>query len=175
MERFKDAFPTWAEFKQFLIDYSFYYDKTLYTDERVLMYYTILYRNFANSHTAFDNEVFYEMLSLTIAENFREFFIVRKLLDEVANAKLKDLLLMVESVQNVAENPNMKTDPDTILDYIGTQSRSKTTGNLIDRVHSIIPKIHIPEVKNECKKYEHLFLRIIPKTFWLYEEENDEE
>jgi len=173
METFKQIFPKWTDFKQYLIDFSFYYQSDLYSNERVLMYYTLLYRNFANSHTAFDIEIFYEMLSITIAENFREFFIVRALLDEVANTAVKDLLIGIESINNVAENPNIVTDKNSVVNYIGSQARGISRENIVDRVYTLIPKIHIKEIQTEVKKYSHLFLKIIPKTFWLYEEDEN--
>ena len=173
MLKFKEMFPEWHHFKQFLIDYSFYYDKDLYTDQRVLVYYTLLYRNFANSHTAYDNEVFLEMLSLTIGENFREFFIVRHLLDKVANSSDEDLIMMLETVDNIAENPNVVTDADSLVNYIGTQHRSKTRSNIIDRIHTLIPRIYIPEIMREVAKYEYLFLKIIPRRDWIYEDDEE--
>lgn len=175
MLKFKDIFPDWQHFKQFLIDYSFYYDEELYTDQRVLIYYTILYRNFANSHTAYDYEVFLEMLSLTISENFREFFIVRRLLDKVANSNEEELTMMLETIDNTAENPNIVTDADSIVNYIGTQRRTKTQANIIDRVWALIPKIYIPEIQREVAKYEHLFLKIIPRRVWIYEDDEEQQ
>jgi len=171
---FKEIFPKWTDFKQFIIDYSIYYPANTYDDAKILIYYTLLYRNFANSHTAYDNEIFNEMLSLTIAENFREFFIIRNLLDLVASKNVNDLIVGIESINNVAENPNIDTNKDSIINYVGVQTRSTSKENIVDRVYALIPKITIPEIKNEIQKYGYLFLKIIPRTEWLFEEDEDE-
>jgi len=175
MLTFKQIFPSVIEFKQFIKDFSFYYDTETYTEQKILIYYTILYRNFANSHTAFDIEVFNEMLSMTLAENFREFFIIRDLMNLVASKDIEDLLIGVETISNAAEAPNIETDKDTIVNYIGTQARSKSKENIIDRVYTLIPKIHIPEIKIECKKYEYLFIKIIPRFDYDFEEDEEDE
>lgn len=173
MLKFKDIFPNLENFKAFVHDYKFYYGEDEYTDARVVIYYSLLYRNFANSHTAYDNEIFYEQLSLTLEENFREFFIARELLEYIASQEVKELLIGLETINNVAENPNIVTDKDTIVNYIGAQTRGRTKENIVDRVYSLIPKLRVQEVKNECKKYDHLFLKIIPRTYYLYEEEEE--
>ena len=79
----------------------------------------------------------------------------------------------METINNVAENPNIDTNANSVVNYIGMQSRTKSQENIVDRVHSLIPKIHIPEIKLEIKKYDYLFLKIIPRTTWLYEEDTD--
>lgn len=175
MIRFKQIFPTWKEFKQFALDYQFYYkDATdVYTDQKILVYYTILYRNFAQSHLAFDHELFCEQLSITLSENFREFFIIRDLMDLVSNKKTEDLIIGLETINNIAESPNIETDKNSVVDYIGTQSRSKSKENIVDRVYALIPKIHIPEIRNELAKYDYLFLKIIPRTEWYFPEEDE--
>jgi len=175
MLKFKQIFPKWQDFKQFVIDYTFYYDAAIYTDEKIMVYYYILYRNFANSHLAFDNQVFLEMLSLTVSENFREFFIIRGLMDLVAAEPIKELVVGIETINNMAENPNIDTDKDTVVNYIGSQMRNTSRENIVDRVYSLIPRIAIPEILMEVAKYDYLFLKIIPRTNYYFIEEEDDE
>ncbi len=173
--KFKDFFPSWEKFKQFIMDYRMYYDNTVYTDQRILVYWSMLYKHYGNSHIGYDSEVFLDMLSLEIEEHFREFFMVRALLDFVASKEITDLVIGMETVSNIAENPNIETDKNTILNYIGTQTRTRTQENLVDRVYSMMNKIRVREIHNELLYYRDLFLRIIPRTVYLYEkEENDE-
>ena len=128
MMKFKAIFPEWKQFKQFITDYQFYYkdSKTVFTDQNTLVYYTILMRNFANSHLAFDMEVFLEMFSMTISENFREFFIIRDLIDLIASKKVEELIIGLETINNIAENPNIETNKDTIVDYHQGKSGQST-------------------------------------------------
>lgn len=168
---FKDIFPNWESFKSFLVDYSVYYKEEEYTGEKALIYYTLMYRRYGNSHIAYDPEIFLEQLSLLIAENFREFFLIRNLLDVLAKTDVKELLQGVETITNIADKPNITTDKNEIVNYIGMQTRSRSTENLVDRVMTSVVNIKIPEVLNEMDRYSDLFLKIIPRTRWIYEED----
>lgn len=174
---FKQFFPTWEHFRNFLIDYSVYYEAEEYSDQKALVYYTLLYRQYANSNSAYDNEIFLEKLSLTIAENFREFFQIRELLDFVNSRPIEELITGVETITNVGEKPNEATNKDTIVNFIGVQTRSKSKENIVDRVNSLVRALKINEVSNEVRRYEYLFLKIIPREFWIYAEDpiNDED
>lgn len=174
--KFKDLFPTWESFKQFIMDYRMYYDNTVFTDARILVYWSMLYKFYGNSHIAYDHEVFLDMISLELEEHFREFFMIRELLDFVASKDISELLIGMESVSNIAENPNIETDKNTILNYIGTQTRSRTQENIVDRVYSMLNKIRVKEIHNELLYYRDYFMRIIPRTCHWYpiEEEEDE-
>ena len=165
---FKSFFPTWESFRQFIQDYRMYYDNTVYTDARIMVYWAILYKNYANSHIGYDQEVFLDMLSLEVEEHFREFFMIRAMLDFVADKPVNELLIGMESITNVAENPNIQTNKDSIIDYIGIQTRSKTQENIVDRVYSMLKKVRVQEIHNELLYYRDLFLRIIPRTTHLY-------
>lgn len=172
---FKQIFPTWETFYRFLIDYSVYYSSEVYTTNKVLTYYALLYRQFANSNVAYDYEVFLEKLSLIIAENFREFFKIRELLDHVNELSVDEMLQGIESITNVGQNPNITTDKNTILDYIGTQSRTRSTENIVDRVHTLVTKLKVNEVMREVIRYEDLFVQIPPSPmYFYYEDEFDE-
>ena len=172
--KFKQIFPEWVDFKNFLNDYIVYFDNSELTDDRILIYYSLLRRQFANSNIAYDMDIFLDKLSLLIEENFREFFKVRQLLELVHSSELKELLLGVESITNVAENPNVKTDKDSIVDYIGTQSRTRSKENIVDRMYTLVDRLRINEVMIEVYKYSDLFIQIIPRTSYWYEEDWEE-
>lgn len=172
---FKQHFPTWEDFRNFVMDYSVYYNRDEYTDNKVLVYYTLLYRQYANSRAAYESEIFYEQLSLLIAENFREFFLIRGVLDFIASKSVSDMLLGIETITNTATNPNMPTDKDTIINYIGTQVRQRSQENVIDRAVAVIKGLRIREVTIEVDKYKDLFMKIIPREDWFYVEENKDE
>lgn len=167
---FKQVFPSWEHFHEFLLDFSVYYDAEEYTTSKTLIYYTLLYREFGNSHMAYDRNVFLEQLSLNVAERFREFFKVRSLLDFINSKTEEELVKGIETISNVGEAPNMVTDKDTILDFIGVQNRTRSTENVVDRVWSIIPRIRIAEVKQEVNYYRPLFIQIIPRQDIFYGE-----
>jgi hypothetical protein len=174
MIKFKKLFPTWEHFKTFLVDYNFYFEPEVYDDKKVMLYYSLLYRQYANSHTAYDNEVFYDQLSLIIAEHFREFFKIKELIAFVSSKPLEDLMLGMETITNVAEKPNITTDSNSIVDYVGLQTRSKSRENIVDRVYNLLGKLKYMEIKRELLYYQDLFLKIIPRTYYLYDEEDDE-
>lgn len=171
---FKQLFPNWEVFSKYLKDYSVYYDSEEYTDARAIVYFTILYRQFANSNVAYDYEIFLEKLSLTISENFREFFKIKDMLDYVENLDVLDLVKGVETISNVAANPNINTDKDTILNYIGTQSRTRSTENIVDRVYNNIRRIKVNEIMNEIVRYEYLFVQIPPSPIYLYNDDRED-
>lgn len=171
---FKQLFPKWEVFSKYLKDYSVYYDSEEYTDARAIVYFTILYRQFANSNVAYDYEIFLEKLSLTISENFREFFKIKDMLDYVENLDVLDLVKGVETISNVAANPNINTDKDTILNYIGTQSRTRSTENIVDRVYNNIRRIKVNEIMNEIVRYEYLFVQIPPSPIYLYNDDRED-
>lgn len=169
--KFKQLFPTFESFHTYLLDYSVYYTSGEYTEVKALIYYTLLYRQFGNSELAYDYEVALEKLSLLIAENFREFFLIRKLLDYLAEMKVDEMLVGVESITNVADKINIETDADSIANFVGLQTRSKSRDNPADRIRAVITRLQIPEVAVEMRKYEDLFIKIIPRDKWIYEED----
>lgn len=170
---FKQLFPNWEVFKKYLIDFAVYFDKSEYTDKKALIYFTILYRQYANSNIAYDYEVFLEKLSLVITENFREFFKITELLDYVNTLDVEELIQGVETITNVAQNPNIDTDKNTILNYIGTQSRSRSTENVIDRVYTAVRNIKVNEIMNEVVRFEHLFVQVPPSNLFTYGDDHE--
>lgn len=172
---FKQIFPNWESFYKFLKDYAVYHNPGDYTSKNAMIYYSILYRQFANSNTAYDYEIFLQKLSLTIAENIKEFFKIRELIEYVNAADIKILLQGVESITNVGNNPNIETNKDTILNYIGTQSRTRSTENIVDRVYTAIGRLKINEIMNEVVRYEYLFVQIPPPNVYLYGEDLSDE
>lgn len=173
MLTFKQVFPTSEHFHKYLIDYSIYYGSETYTKEKALVYWTLLYRRYGNSRSAYDPDVFLEQLSLIIAENFREFFLIRELLDVVSSSKIQDLIVGMETVTNVADNPNYTTDPDEILKYIGQQSRTKSKENVVDVVYRVVKRIKVNEITKELDKYQELFINVIPRYEYIYTDEEE--
>lgn len=165
---FKQIFPNWEVFKKYLVDYSVYYDAETYIDNKVLVYYTLLYRQFANSNIAYDYEVFLEKMSLIVAENFREFFKIRELIDFTNELSIPEMLQGVETITNIGQNPNIETDKDAILNFIGTQSRSRSKENMVDRVYTLVNRIKINEVLNEVYRYTDLYVQVPPSPIHFY-------
>lgn len=166
--KFKKIFPTWKDFKGFMHDYVTYFDVSNLSDEKILIYYTLLFRQYANSNIAYDRDIFLDKLSLLIIENFREFFKVRELLELVENTEVKELLLGMESITNIAQDPNIVTDKDSIVDYIGTQSRVRSKENIVDRIYTLVDHLRVNEVMTEVYRYTDLFIQIIPRTRHRY-------
>jgi hypothetical protein len=102
---------------------------------------------------------------------------IRELLDLVASKDVSELLIGIENISNRADNPNIDTNKDTIIDYIGTQNRSKTYENIVDRVFTLTKRLRHNELMNEVNYYKDLFLKIVPRTCYLFpiEEEEDED
>lgn len=171
---FKQIFPDWLDFKKYLQDYIIYFDKEELTDNKILTYYTLLFRQYANSNIAYDRDIFLDKLSLLIAENFREFFKVKELLELLHSVELDELLLGMESITNIAENPNIQTDKDTIVNYIGTQSRVRSKENIVDRVYTLVDRLRVNEVMIEVYKYMDLFIKIIPRSHYRFYDDSDE-
>ena len=171
---FKQIFPDWLDFKKFLHDYIIYFDKEELVDEKILTYYTILFRQYANSTVAYDRDIFLDKLSLLIAEYFREFFKVRELLELIHDSDMRELVLGIETITNMSENPNIVTDKNTIVDYVGIQTRSRSKENIVDRVYTLVDRIRINEVMIEVYRYQDLFIQIVPTIRYGYYDDSDE-
>ena len=172
---FKQMFPTWQDFYKFLSDYSIYNLDERLTHEKALVYHSMLFRQYANSHAAYDRDVFFDQLSLLVTEHFNEFFKIKELLELMLDTDVKKLVLGLETITNVGENVNMNVGKDEILPYIGTQSRQRSQANIAEVVASIIPKIRIKEITSEVKHYGDLFIQIIPTINYYYGDPNSEQ
>lgn len=168
---FKQMFPTWQDFYKFLSDYSIYNVDERLTHEKALVYHSMLFRQYANSHAAYDRDVFFDQLSLLVTEHFNEFFKIKELLELMLDTDVKRLVVGVETITNVGENANMNIGKDEILPYIGTQSRQRSQANIVEVVTSIIPKIRVKEITSEVRHYEDLFIQIIPHVRYFYGDE----
>lgn len=171
---FKQLFPRWQDFYKFLNDYSIYRVDENLTQEKAMVYHTILFRRYANSHIAYDYEVFFDQLSILVSEHFNAFFKVKDMIDFINGKAIKELLVGMETIVNAGENNNTNIDKDDILPYIGSQSRSRSQGNVVEVIHAIIPKVRIKEITYELDQYAQLFIQIIPTINYYYGDPNSE-
>lgn len=169
---FKEIFPNFEKFKDFLTQY----DVVDVTDNNNLNFakyvYKVLFRRYCNSNVQYDTiEDFCCDLANILEDNFDKYKRQFEIIKDMYNLTNDELAILNKALANNSLNPNTEVDdPTQPLNYISAQAFSYTSDNKVNAFMRALENMPTKLVDSLLRRCVNLFKTILPNQIFVYKE-----
>lgn len=169
---FLEIFPTYQEFKTTILNQSILTESEI--DESTLKYiWAVMYRSFGNIEVLYTvKQDFIDRFLNEFEDYYSKIKRERELIAKIHSLTDEELLVVSESINNFANNPNdLPADPEKPLEYISNQNWGKVSNGKIAAYLQALNNIPSYRTGEIVKKFRPLFWDSLTSTLYLYKED----
>ena len=170
---FLEIFPNYDAFKSTILAQSILNESDF--DESTLKYlWAVMYRSFGNVEVMYTvKQDFIDRFLNELEDYFSKIKRERELINKIHNLSDEELLIVSESINNFANNPNdLPEDPTAPLQYISNQNWGKISNGKIAAYLQALNNIPSYRTGEVVKIFRPLFWDSLTTTIYLYPQEN---
>lgn len=170
---FKDIFPTWESFQQFLEEYQVWGGTPgTVTAETQNLLYKYLFREYMNSNIQYDTpEEFKADFATVFEQHMQQFQKQFELINKTYALTADEITLIGQRLQNIAVNPNSApVNPGVPLEYVTDQTYEKMDDGRIKAFLDAITRMPSLRIRDFVDKFKKLFKTTFYNQKEYYEE-----
>lgn len=173
----QEIFPDYETFKDFTDELELYSENDTISENFNQYLYSILTAHFFNNNVRYDTiESFKSAFSIAYVNNFKLLKKRTELLEKQFEITEEEFSIITRNIVNSAFNPNNAVDnPLEPIEYVSAQNYSVGIINKLNAFINAINTMQDLDIEFIIKKFEYLFVQILPETDMVYifdDEEN---